>query len=428
VTGVRRFSVSKAKNFKKFLRNLSGFSQKSLFDFNLKHFKKVIIAAILFLLGIILLLGWMSAKKVREVVIEDFNKQQLVLARHAASQVENSLNSLKRELLLLGFSPSIQYTEAVFMSKRMEIAFLRIKDEGGLDIRFVDSKNLKTHVVDEHGYKTVHPNNDDIKHVEWAGREENKGNIMTTDIFPLTSRGYQKQIIKMVLPVWQVSVDEAHPLPTNKFAGVIIFTIDGTSLIDKITKGMKSGRTGYTWVIDNKGTFLYHPEMEFIGKNAFEARKEKSLPYLLLSFARYTEYREEDVDINKNIDTVLSVVSNNLLLNKITVKKRFSDDLPFVRGSQQEMQQVFFNIINNAISAMKKGGALTISTMTCDKNNIEIRFADTGYGIKKEHRSRIFDPLFTTKEIGKGTGLGLSAPRTLSQETPCEQSSLPYPL
>jgi signal transduction histidine kinase len=72
------------------------------------------------------------------------------------------------------------------------------------------------------------------------------------------------------------------------------------------------------------------------------------------------------------------------------------------------MQQVFFNIINNAISAMKKGGALTISTMTYDKNNIEIRFADTGHGIKKEHRSRIFDPLFTTKEIGKGTGLGLS--------------------
>jgi signal transduction histidine kinase len=57
---------------------------------------------------------------------------------------------------------------------------------------------------------------------------------------------------------------------------------------------------------------------------------------------------------------------------------------------------------------MQGGGNLTITTRPLNDNKIEIRFADTGQGIRKEHRNRIFDPLFTTKEVGKGTGLGLS--------------------
>ena len=82
----------------------------------------------------------MSARKVREVVIEDFNQQQLVLARHAASQIENSLGSLKRELSLLSLSPSIQYVESVSLGKRIEVAFSRVKDEGALEIRFIETE------------------------------------------------------------------------------------------------------------------------------------------------------------------------------------------------------------------------------------------------------------------------------------------------
>ena len=127
----------------------------------------------------------------------------------------------------------------------------------------------------------------------------------------------------------------------------------------------------------------------------------------LLSFARYSEHKEEDVDINKSIISVLSLVSNTLLMNKISLKQHLQDDLPSIKGCDEELQQVFFNITNNAISAMKDGGGLTISTRALN-NDIEIRFADTGYGIKKEHRKKIFEPLFTTKKIGEGTGLGLS--------------------
>jgi len=128
----------------------------------------------------------------------------------------------------------------------------------------------------------------------------------------------------------------------------------------------------------------------------------------LLNFARHKEHKEEIVDINKNIETVLAVMNNTLLLNKISVTKQMQDNLPCITADSGELQQVFFNIITNAIHAMQRGGALTITTRSYNNDTVEISIADTGHGIKKEHRNRIFDPLFTTKDVGKGTGLGLS--------------------
>ena len=82
--------------------------------------------------------------------------------------------------------------------------------------------------------------------------------------------------------------------------------------------------------------------------------------------------------------------------------------MPLIVADSGELQQVFFNIITNAIHAMQGGGVMHILTRSSDNHKVEIRIADTGHGIKKENRTRIFDPLFTTKEVGKGTGLGLS--------------------
>jgi len=95
------------------------------------------------------------------------------------------------------------------------------------------------------------------------------------------------------------------------------------------------------------------------------------------------------------------------VVNKISVKRQFEENLPAIIGDAGELQQVIFNLINNAIYAMQGGGILTITTKSFDEK-VEIKIADTGCGIKEEHRKRVYDPLFTTKEVGKGTGLGLS--------------------
>ncbi|MDP2276663.1 MAG: ATP-binding protein [Nitrospirota bacterium] len=682
--------------------------------FNVKIFQVLVGIITTILLGTVLILGWMSSKEVKEVVTKDFNQQQLVLAQHAARQIENNINLLKKEISLLSLSPSIQYFEKVSLGKRMQITFSSIKEEGILEIQYIESSKSKTHLVNNRGYRIVSSLPENLNYLDWAGQVKNKGKILINEVISVSQGDKNPRItMKMVLPVWQVSVDESHPLAINRFSGVLMFVVDASSLIEKITKSITSGRTGYAWVIDEKGIFLFHPEREFIGKNAFEARKEKKptisfdrineiqkemmlggkegtswyisgwhrgvegemkkliaytpihltesrkqlwsvavaapisevedsvhsiqvrqfllqaiiicvillggvtiiflilnwstameqevdrktielkkseqrykslvenaediiftvdyngnylsinkygarffnkapeditghnmseilqkpddevslttikevfdrkkgkqITHLvkldeqeywfntnfrrlldkegniyavlgisrditdrkkmeetsyhteklasmgtlaagvaheinnplgiilgftdmllekakpesqeqeilktiekhgirakrvvenLLSFARYSECKEAHVDINKSISAVLTVVENTLLLNKISMNLQVQDNLPEVKGCSEELQQVFFNIMNNAVSAMKGGGALTITTRALsDNRHIEIRFSDTGHGIKKEYRRKIFDPLFTTKKTGEGTGLGLS--------------------
>lgn len=83
--------MNSVNHVKKLLGSLLNFPSKLLLDFNLKRLKKIVIAVTAVLLSVILFLGWMFARKVREVVVDDFNQQQLVLARHAASKIKNSL-------------------------------------------------------------------------------------------------------------------------------------------------------------------------------------------------------------------------------------------------------------------------------------------------------------------------------------------------
>jgi two-component system, NtrC family, sensor kinase len=684
--------------------------------FNIKFFKLLVFIVMSVLLGAVLILGWRSSQKVKEIVTEDFNQQQLVLARHTARQIENSLETLKRELVLLSLSPSIQYSESPSIGNRMVITFSSIKHEGTLEIRFIENNLRKIyHILGNHKFSSEPLTTEDQNYLDWASKKEHKGNILLTKV---TSVKYEdnteKPIMKIITPVWQVSVDQSHPVASNNFSGVLLFTIDASSLIQNITREIRSGKTGYSWVIDENGTFLYHQEEGFIGQNAFEARKgkkstisfarineiqkekmlkgeegtswyisgwhrgiegeiKKLIAYTpiklddkaggriwsvavvapvsevegaihsihiqqlilqgliiflilfgglfinfmilswsnileqevakktvelkkseqrykslvenaediiftidyngnflsinkfgaqffgkteeeitrhnlseiftwpsaevlllmiqnvfdakeskqithmvilgekqywfntnlrrlfdevgniyavlgisrditerrkieehsyyteklasmgtlaagvaheinnplgiilgfadllleklppdsqeydllktiekqglnakrvvenLLNFARQKEHKLESVNINENIDTVLAVMANTILLNKVKINKFYQDNLPMVKGDAGELQQVFFNIINNAIYAIAQvgGGILTVVTRA-ENEVIEIRFADTGEGIKKENRNRIFDPLFTTKEVGKGTGLGLS--------------------
>ena len=166
----------------------------------------------------------------------------------------------------------------------MEITFSRIKEEGILEIRYIESKGSRMHLVDSHGYQTAQMYPEDLSYLEWARQIKNKNHTLISEVSPVIhGNDYHKLIMKMVVPVWQISVDETNPVATNKFSGVLLFIVDATGLIENITKGIKSGKTGYAWVMDKKGSFLYHPEMEFIGKNAFEARKAKKPT---ISFAR----------------------------------------------------------------------------------------------------------------------------------------------
>jgi signal transduction histidine kinase len=114
----------------------------------------------------------------------------------------------------------------------------------------------------------------------------------------------------------------------------------------------------------------------------------------------------QSTDIHNDIENTLKLFWYKLKDKNITVKKVFCSDVQFIPAYIGELNQVWTNIIDNAIHAVDKGGELKIET-SCDTKNIIVKFVDNGIGIPAEIQSRIFDPFFTTKKVGEGTGIGL---------------------
>ncbi len=111
-------------------------------------------------------------------------------------------------------------------------------------------------------------------------------------------------------------------------------------------------------------------------------------------------------DIHKDIENTLTLLGYKLREKNITVRKLFYENLPHIPVYIGELNQVWTNLIDNAIFAVPKGGDIVIETSRDDKN-IFVKIIDNGSGIPKEILSRIFDPFFTTKKVGEGTGIGL---------------------
>jgi len=128
----------------------------------------------------------------------------------------------------------------------------------------------------------------------------------------------------------------------------------------------------------------------------------------LLSFARLSEEASEYSDINQCLEEIVKVVRHTLEMNNIELIVEIKDVIPPVRGDFRQLQQVFLNLINNAVSAMPDGGILTLRTSPeRASGRAVVAVQDNGVGIRPEDMDRIFEPFFTTKPEGAGTGLGL---------------------
>lgn len=129
-------------------------------------------------------------------------------------------------------------------------------------------------------------------------------------------------------------------------------------------------------------------------------------------FSRVDENDLKRADINEGIESSLIIV-NNQLNGKIEVKRDFAQDLPMIECYPGKLNQVFLNIISNAIHAVKQQhgdkdtGLITIKTRSF-ADHITVEFMDNGTGMSEETQKKIYEPFFTTKEVGEGTGLGMS--------------------
>jgi signal transduction histidine kinase len=129
------------------------------------------------------------------------------------------------------------------------------------------------------------------------------------------------------------------------------------------------------------------------------------------SYAQLDRASLQDTDVTEGIESTL-VVLGEKLHGGITVVRDYADDVPRIEAIPGELNQVWTNLIDNAIDAMEGKGTLRVSTHP-DGEHIIVEVADTGSGMPPEVQARAFEPFFTTKDVGKGTGLGLDISRRI---------------
>jgi signal transduction histidine kinase len=144
------------------------------------------------------------------------------------------------------------------------------------------------------------------------------------------------------------------------------------------------------------------------------AERTKEIVIGLRNFSRLDKHELKEVRLSEMIDSTL-VLLRNQYKDRIEIKKSYDGNMPYIQCYSGQLSQVFMNILSNAIQAVDGKGTISIETQLSGKE-AEIIISDTGKGIPKDKLDNIFDPFYTTKEVGKGTGLGLSISYGIIQE------------
>ncbi|MGD9818713.1 MAG: ATP-binding protein, partial [Desulfomonilaceae bacterium] len=141
-----------------------------------------------------------------------------------------------------------------------------------------------------------------------------------------------------------------------------------------------------------------------------QVNRSREITHRLLRFGRRMETTQDSVDVNNLIAETITFLENEAHYRDITVEAKYDLSLPEITTDSNQLQQVFLNIIDNAIDAVGQSGKILIRTALTSNSSKEIvvTIEDNGPGMPKEVLSRVFDPFFTTKRPDEGTGLGLS--------------------
>jgi two-component system NtrC family sensor kinase len=151
------------------------------------------------------------------------------------------------------------------------------------------------------------------------------------------------------------------------------------------------------------------PSRQNIEKIAIQANRCREIIRSLLDFSRQKKPVKTLTNINTLLRGCVALVENQAQFHNIEIVKNFDDSLPMIVVDPSQVERVFLNLIINAAEAMSGSGTLTLTTcFGINEKTVEIEVKDSGHGISIENMEKIFNPFFTTKEVGHGVGLGLA--------------------
>ncbi|MFY9611836.1 MAG: ATP-binding protein [Blastocatellia bacterium] len=157
------------------------------------------------------------------------------------------------------------------------------------------------------------------------------------------------------------------------------------------------------------------PKRRLLEKIQLQTVRASGIVNNLLNFSRTGDTQFREIDLNQVLDDTLQLLEPQLRNARLEIVRNYGQELPAAFGNASKLQQVFMNLILNARDAMPNGGRISIHTRLVE-TSLVVDFRDTGVGMAPEIIARIYDPFFTTKEVGQGTGLGLALSYGIVQE------------
>jgi PAS domain S-box-containing protein len=242
--------------------------------FGIRHFALIASFVFFAIIGVALYLIFGNAQIMLARINTDFNQMQLVLAHQAATQIDSDLSAIGKELEILG--RHIKGTPDDIVKSSIMTFSERTYLKGLLAAGLINSKNEILHYSAFEGASSLVEKNA-LQYAELVSHPP----LTLSPLLPVEN-GDDATVIYgfLCLPVELA----------EKNKGVLFAVIDISRTVKNSTQEIQSGKTGYAWVVDSWGMFLYHPENEFIGRNAFVARRERE-PYI--SFAAINEIMKE---------------------------------------------------------------------------------------------------------------------------------------
>jgi signal transduction histidine kinase len=219
---------------------------------------------------------------------------------------------------------------------------------------------------------------------------------------------------------WKLASDLAN-------AGITIDKLDDIANNVTSSQSLTTGATNDNNTVEQKNLLLedilsWLNATIRVDRLVYEIKSSTTRISELVSAVKSYSYMDQaplqDVDIHNGIESTLTMLHHKLKEADITIIREYDSNLPHVNAIGNELNQVWTNLIDNAIEGIGKHGTITIRTKNEGNSQILVEVVDNGsQGIPKDVQSRIFEPFFTTKEPGKGTGLGLSISHRIITQT-----------
>lgn len=206
------------------------------------------------------LISILLTHEIREITGSQFNEQQLIIARHARKLIERELEKVRRELIVTASRIESRFHDTVSLEEELKSGLVRVSESGVRQVDLLDFNKLKRYSITSYEQSLVVKEMSSDQSILTRLESIPEGAVLTAE----------PEIIRNFMAVSMVAPLGDRP---NLY---LRFSINTAWLVRPFLRNIRSGKTGYAWIIDGRGVFHYHQENSFIGKSAFEARKEKN--------------------------------------------------------------------------------------------------------------------------------------------------------